>query len=165
MPHSFICSAELRIAIIYTLNESMQPAINHIIRTAWSIIATEIIVLLFVSAVLSCTTTADTISYATIQWKLTSWHSDWSSSSSLVLLSLNCTSLSELCARRHHSALDQCRHGRSTQCAALCTQHYDAAAVGLITIVDYKISPGFHRLRQALVVAVHRLLQPPFAVQ
>ena len=67
MPHSFICSAELRIAIIYTLNESMQPAINHIIRTAWSIIATEIIVLLFVSAVLSCTTTADTISYATIQ--------------------------------------------------------------------------------------------------
>ena len=54
---------------------------------------------------------------------------------------------------------------RSTQCAALCTQHYDAAAVGLITIVDYKISPGFHRLRQALVVAVHRLLQPPFAVQ
>ena len=61
--------------------------------------------------------------------------------------------------------MHQCRHGRSTQCAALCTQHYDAAAVGLITIVDYKISPGFHRLRQALVVAVHRLLQPPFAVQ
>ena len=143
-----------RIAIIYTLNESMQPAINHIITTAWSIIATEIIVLVFVSAVLpsgrlgsSCTTTADTISYATIQWKLTSWHSDWSSSSSLVLLSLNCTSLSELCARRHQCIIHQCRHGRSTQCAALCTQHYDAAAVGLITTVDYKISPGFHRLR------------------
>ena len=26
--------------------------------------------------------------------------------------------------------MHQCRHGRSTQCAALCTQHYDAAAVG-----------------------------------